>query len=322
MRAWSLLAVGNRRQYGGNTGYADDPASVYRYDSDVANHRNVAQGDLVVIRSRTAVLGFGRIEHIHSAPSTKTRQRCPYCLATSIKERTGLTPRWRCTRGHAFEEPASQLVNVTSYEAHYERSYVAAEPAFTLARLNAAVIRPSDQMSIKEIDPAVIEDLMDGLQGRRLVESYVASLRADETDRSAESRSIIEERRRVLREIQVRRGQTGFRKRLIERYGCRCMVTGCELTSIIEAAHISPYSLSSDNSADNGLLLRSDIHTLFDLGLMGFEPDTHVIRFADAVRIGGYDSFEGRTLIPASARRPDRAALEARWSFFLDVTRG
>jgi hypothetical protein len=37
-RVWSLLTIDGVRQYGGNTGYNDDPEAVYRNDSDVANH--------------------------------------------------------------------------------------------------------------------------------------------------------------------------------------------------------------------------------------------------------------------------------------------
>lgn len=77
----------------------------------------------------------------------------------------------------------------------------------------------------------------------------------------------------VERQIRERRGQQHFRDILRERYGDRCLVTGCEVLAVLEAAHIKPYQGEADNHPENGLLLRSDIHTLFDLDLIGIEPE-------------------------------------------------
>ena len=46
-RAWALIVITGRRQYGGNRGYEDDLTEVYRYDSDVANSRKLSEGDIV-----------------------------------------------------------------------------------------------------------------------------------------------------------------------------------------------------------------------------------------------------------------------------------
>ncbi len=75
-RTWSLLTISGVRQYGGNTGYDDDPEAVYRYDSDVANHRQVGAGDIVFIRSRSEVLGIAEIESILEGTGQKDRLRC------------------------------------------------------------------------------------------------------------------------------------------------------------------------------------------------------------------------------------------------------
>src|SRR5205823_2979542 len=71
------------------------------------------------------------------------------------------------------------------------------------------------------------------------------------------------------RRIQAsRQGQFAFRAALIEAYGGRCAMTGCDILEVLEAAHIVPYRGPSTNAVSNGLLLRADIHTLFDLGLI------------------------------------------------------
>jgi hypothetical protein len=69
-------------------------------------------------------------------------------------------------------------------------------------------------------------------------------------------------RARVLREVVQRRGQQKFRKALIAAYGGRCAISGCPVTPLLEAAHITPYLGPDTNSITNGLLLRADLHTL------------------------------------------------------------
>ncbi|MBA4092235.1 MAG: hypothetical protein C0494_16820 [Sphingobium sp.] len=320
-KAWSLLAVEGVRQYGGNTGYEDDPSAIYRYDSDVANHRNVGSGDVAVIRSGTTVLGIGTIEAIVEGQGSKVRQRCPECGTVNIKARTTQLPRWRCTNAHFFERAAEETVQVATFEAHYGKTFKACPSEVTLGVLNDAVIRPNDQMSIKEIDLARLEPiLLPHPEVAPIVRNHVRRLAPEEigTEGNGSANSIIEERRRVLREISLRRGQARFRKRLIDRYGARCQISGCEFPGLVEAAHVSPYARSSDNSETNGLLLRSDLHTLFDLGLLGIDPVTLEVAIHQDAKLAGYDLFDGRKLSVNATSGPGRAALKERWAFYSD----
>lgn len=66
--------------------------------------------------------------------------------------------------------------------------------------------------------------------------------------------------------VKQRIGQGGFRILVTDLYDRRCSVTGEATLPVLEAAHILPVSKGGIHRADNGLLLRSDIHTLFDLG--------------------------------------------------------
>jgi putative restriction endonuclease len=81
-----------------------------------------------------------------------------------------------------------------------------------------------------------------------------------------------EARERILAEIARRRGQPKFRARLLSAYGGRCAVSGCRAVEVLEAAHIIPFTGESTHHVQNGLLLRADIHTLFDRGLLGIDP--------------------------------------------------
>lgn len=74
-----------------------------------------------------------------------------------------------------------------------------------------------------------------------------------------------------------RKGQSKFRKDLLKAYNGRCAITGCEIEEALEAAHIIPHCLTKNNSILNGLLLRADLHTLFDFNLIIVDPDTRMI---------------------------------------------
>jgi HNH endonuclease len=119
----------------------------------------------------------------------------------------------------------------------------------------------------------------------------------------------------VFRQIKARRGQQAFRDKLKRRYGPICQVTGSELFEIVEAAHIRPYRGTKDNRADNGLLLRADIHTLFDLDLIAVHPRTLSIRCAPSVE-AEYSNQVQEKLICRNGNRPSSALLEQRFVEF------
>ena len=72
--------------------------------------------------------------------------------------------------------------------------------------------------------------------------------------------------------VTPRLGQGGFRVVVTEIYGGRCAVTRERTLPALEAAHIVPYSLGGEHEASNGLLLRRDIHSLFDAGYVTVTP--------------------------------------------------
>ena len=141
---------------------------------------------------------------------------------------------------------------------------------------------------------------------------------ADESDPSAVdtySPDGVDRRNEVLRQIRERRGQTLFRNALRQRYGDRCLVTGCKILAIIEAAHIRPYRRELDNHAENGLLLRSDIHTLFDLDLLGIDPEHLTVKLHPAIS-KEYSGVEGSKLKVEGSFRPSTEALRHRYESF------
>lgn len=76
--------------------------------------------------------------------------------------------------------------------------------------------------------------------------------------------------------VKPRLGQGGFRVVVTDAYGRRCAITGESTLPVLEAAHILPFAENGPNETSNGLLLRSDFHKLFDMGLVTVTPSHHV----------------------------------------------
>jgi putative restriction endonuclease len=72
---------------------------------------------------------------------------------------------------------------------------------------------------------------------------------------------------------RVRLGQGAFRILITQAYQGRCAITGEHTLPVLEAAHIKPFSESGPHTVSNGLLLRSDLHKLFDNGYITITPE-------------------------------------------------
>ncbi len=120
-------------------------------------------------------------------------------------------------------------------------------------------------------------------------------------------------RERGRREVVRRQGQRAFRNMLLTAYSSTCAVTGTAEPSVLEAAHIHRYMGPHSNIASNGLLLRADIHTLFDLFLMTIKTDGqhYDVVISPTVVDPGYANLAGRLhhLPTAAGDRPSPTAL-------------
>lgn len=108
--------------------------------------------------------------------------------------------------------------------------------------------------------------------------------------------SIIDAREKTLASIVRRRGQPEFRQTLLEVYGAKCAITGCDVQEALEAVHILPYRGPQTNHPSNGLLLRADIHILFDLGLISVDTKTMTILVASSLVGTSYGELAGTRL--------------------------
>jgi putative restriction endonuclease len=113
-------------------------------------------------------------------------------------------------------------------------------------------------------------------------------------------------------------GQGAFRVLVTEAYGKRCAITGERTLPVLEAAHIQPFASEGPNRVSNGLLLRSDLHILFDQGYLTVTPDLRVLvskRIKEKFENGReYYAYAEKALTVLQPRAPERPAAEyLRW---------
>ncbi|MBD2318024.1 HNH endonuclease [Phormidium tenue] len=131
--------------------------------------------------------------------------------------------------------------------------------------------------------------------------------------------NLTDARERTNRAIVQRQGQSKFRSELLKAYGGQCVITDCDAEAALEAAHIFPYLGTDTNHVKNGLLLRADIHTLFDLYLISIDPDTSEVVVSSTLLNTCYKELNGKPLKPPQdyAASPSPQALARHYETFL-----
>ena len=110
-----------------------------------------------------------------------------------------------------------------------------------------------------------------------------------------------------------RLGQQAFKAKVLAAYHRRCAITGSKIWPVLEAAHIRPVTEGGEHRLDNGLLLRSDVHTLFDQGYLGVDP-VYRLRVSPRLReeFGNGERFYAQAgqVVALPERKPDRPQRE------------
>ena len=116
--------------------------------------------------------------------------------------------------------------------------------------------------------------------------------------------------------IRPRLGQGAFRLAVTDAYNRECAITGGRVLPALEAAHIQSYSSGGEHEVSNGLLLRRDIHSVFDAGYLTFDENLRVV-VSDRVRTefnngNEYRRLQGELLhLPPNPKfQPDPARLQ------------
>ena len=112
------------------------------------------------------------------------------------------------------------------------------------------------------------------------------------------------------KQIRARQGQPKFRDELMTAYDSKCSISACGAAEVLEAAHIQPYRGAHTHHVENGLLLRADLHTLFDRFLLTVASSDWTVLLSPALRAGYYRRVHGRTLRPMTdGARPNTTAI-------------
>lgn len=114
--------------------------------------------------------------------------------------------------------------------------------------------------------------------------------------------------RRLSRPDQAR-----FRAELMSIYGVQCAISGCTVVEVLEACHIKSHEAGGPSTSSNGVILRRDLHRLFDLGLIALDPAKLSWRFHDSTRDhykNLIDNQDRPVLSQGDTRTP---ALRAHW---------
>ncbi|MDZ8189604.1 MAG: HNH endonuclease [Nostoc sp. ChiSLP02] len=122
-------------------------------------------------------------------------------------------------------------------------------------------------------------------------------------------------RQKITVSIARRQGQSQFRKYLLDAYSSKCAITNFDAEAALEAAHIIPYIETENNHPSNGLLLRADLHTLFDLNLIAINPKTMRVHISPILKNTEYKTIDGKELqVPKDEMcRPNQQFLKQRF---------
>lgn len=307
--AWSLLSL-TATAHGAPT-YPDELGVSYVWDTTVPNGRYISPGDLAVIRDNRIVFGAGWIDSIETAPGRKVRYRCPNCTSTDFKHRTRQQSVYRCAHCTAeFDVPAEEDLSVQVFTANYSRTWRPADRPFPVNELDTAYIGRAQQHAIRRLDVAQLRPI---LEAHLVTGDPWWDTHAQEDERISGGHG--------LGLAKTRLGQQRFREAMLARYGESCAFTGPQPPGALEAAHLYLYSESPEHDLRGGLLLRCDLHALFDRWLITIDPDNWTIQTAPG--LANYPSLaalDGRPVLLTAELRPRQSyvrnhALTARASW-------
>lgn len=200
-------------------------------------------------------------------------------------------------RGARFQGADLKDANLQSADLH--------ETNFKGAKLHGANLKECKDIQIVKWTKAEYDDktqFPDDFDpcGRGLIKTYRRGQSVTEKSRDQltveTDAKLITALVAINKSIQKRQGQNKFREDLIGVYLGRCAITGCRVKEVLEAAHVKPYcsiSKQKENCSGNGILLRADIHTLFDLNLIIVHPKTKRLEVKESLQNSRYRKFDG-----------------------------
>ena len=299
--------------------YKDTLGKEYIFDN--THSIKLKSGDyfiyLSTLKSRYEFIGYGKIESLETRRPKGNEVRNAKVKAIYIASLSDLC--W-FGEGLDFSVEKGQLNRSAvgiSKVLNWGRSIIKLDEELFRRIINLA--QPGDSSSRPPLESIVKK----GSPGRkwskiRKVSEAIDVLNSIE-DKEFEPNSFEDARKKAFRSIAQRQGQTKFRKDLLEAYESKCAITNCDVERALQAAHIYPYRGKETNIVTNGLLLRSDIHDLFDLGLITIDTTDMSVRLHDSISTSSYGKLQGKPLRLPKRRelQPNKTYLEYHSSFWI-----
>lgn len=284
-RAWLALSVENQ-SHGGNDGYDDNPREHYSWDNTVERSKEVAVGDRLVLWNSKILLGASVIQEIEIGESIKPLYRCPNpnCKKAKIRlPKDGVDGMcYKCKI--PFPEATELKTSVTTYRSRHDAGWVALEGALDGSQLRSLTEKPESKHSFR---PLRWNDFVSALSNPSLLGSLQVLEQAAASIQGGHKTAV----------VRVRVGQAAFRARLLADFGSVCAVTGDSPEDALEAGHLYSFAATGEHYEKGGLLLRRDIHRLFDLGHLAIDPKTMTVDVApDTRKFQEYGRLHGQPL--------------------------
>ena len=280
-RAWLLMSVGDDRQHAGNSGYDDRVDEYYSWDSKVPNSRQIKVGDPIALWDRWRLLGISVVEHIETSPGTKIQYKCtnPACGKSGIKFRKR-SQDFLCSKcGAVFLSPVAIAVPVTNYVARHNAAWTPLQDTLSGDELRTLAVNPGDQLAMRRLNWDAFAEALTA-RGAQAALSRVNKRIADYIW-AQEDRPIIElGGGHVRRFVRVRKDQGKFRTHLLHEQGERCAFTGAAPDKVLEAGHLYSFAEVGVQFEHGGMMMRRDIHRLFDEGWLAVDPSSACIDVA------------------------------------------
>lgn len=284
-KGWLCLSKPTDAQGRLGEGYDDVPGESYVWKAELPNGQNVASGDVIAIWDGERLLGVSRIEgEIEEFEGLRVEFSCPDCEQADVRPRKKEKPRYRCAKCHwTGDVPNQRTVKRLYRRATFAAGWCEIQRHVSAEECRALSVNPKSQLSLRDIDLEKLEAIL-LMENARVVEPF---------------------RRRnpqlngghVLRTVRTRKGQGAFRDKMLERFADTCAITGTNHPGALEAAHLYRYAEIGVHHEDGGLLLRRDIHTLFDLGLLAIEPKSLVVDVHEDLAVhASYGALKGAPL--------------------------
>ena len=298
-RFWVLLTtIKENGAWFAHDPYDDELGSHYSYDDRVGNWKQVKIGDVVIVRQGDFAAGWAIIQSVEVTQAPKITRRCPKCKQTELSVRKTKIPAVKCQNcGEEFAEIEAYVTTdtVTQLCAVYRDTWHEAARPVHYSRIADFQVNNARMNAIRELDGLRIQTLLNEMTGPKF------DFRTLYTPQDIQL--IVGGHQEVI--MKRRRGQRQFRFEMMQRFGEECAISGVQPPQVLEAAHLYSYANVGVHRTDGGLLLRRDLHSLFDNFFITIDPVDWKVK-ADPY-LKGFESYrhlDGHSVLLQDDRRP------------------